>query len=948
MAHHKRACDKQCLVNPDPVLREALHDAEEWLPSLEDVFSVQVPTISNVPTGCQQMWGTVLERELYSVAKYNTVEAWTRLLMLAKCVLVASRRAGKRNRGDHLSVSHLCEAWARGEQKWLWVRATRGQPAAKSRSVAVDSKRTFETAVTHARQGRLGRACSTLSSSGLAPDDEATGRKLADKHPVCGAPDPVPNLDGDAAALSINSQFNLRGLLASFSKDVGTDGTNFRVQHLVDACNSQLARPVLSTLRSVVNLLLSGRAHEDVRPFLAGAKLTALVKGESDIRPIAAGNVFRRIASKCVCQLSQARFRVALGKLQAGVACPAGAEIVVHSTRAVVDARWSDPDFVLLKVDFANAFNSIDRHALLMQCRESFPDLLPWVRWCYGDQPWLFHPTGNLRSCVGVQQGDPLGPFLFCLVLRVLTARVVARCPDLYLHQWYLDDGVIGGSSADVLRALSVLRQEGPTLGLNLNLSKCELFSSDLDNFDVVLHTAGLGSCVYPAELRQRSDTANFLLLGSPFGDTAFCSAYVHKLCASNRTLLGRFPKLEDPQVALHLLRRCASFSKFVYVARTTPPLLIRHALSECDDDIRDSLATFAALQLSDSAWSQAQLPLSRGGLGLRSVAEHCAAAFISSHIRALPSVVTEHLSSAVDMFGFQARRKMGVPEVDAFMADPPHQRALSSELDKLRSASLMEDSLLVDRMRLQSCFAPRSSAWLAALPCKGPLDLTLKADEMQAALQHRLGLPLADPEERCTYCDKELDVAGHHHITCSHGSFVNPRHNKLRTALFELCAAAGLNPSEEEGGFERDRTRPADVLVQSWKLGQAAAFDLTVVSPLTSENLFGAGLDECVERAASLKHDQNDEKCSALGWLCVPLAVDSYGHWCVEAHTAFTEIALRLSVRTKVTFSIALSSIFHTLGVILARHNAIALIARRAHRFSIGAREVLSAGSRS
>jgi hypothetical protein len=158
----------------------------------------------------------------------------------------------------------------------------------------------------------------------------------------------------------------------------------------------------------------------------------------------------------------------------------------------------------------------------------------------------------------------------------------------------------------------------------------------------------------------------------------------------------------------------------------------------------------------------------------------------------------------------------------------------------------------------------------------------------------------------------------------------------------------AGLNPSKEEGGYERDRTRPADVLVPDWKLGKSAAFDLTVVSPLTSENLSGAGANDVVERAASVKHDENDPKCSAFGWLCVPLAVDSYGQWCLEAHNAFTEIAIRLSVRTKATFSSSLSMIFNTLGVILARHNAIALIARRARPFSIGAREVLSAGSHS
>src|SRR6185312_16402187 len=125
IASHKRACDRHLVSVSDPVLREALVDIDEYLPDLLDVFAADVPTVSSVPTGCQQAWGTVLERELNRVSRENTVEAWTRLLMLPKCVLVASRRAGKRNRGDHLSVSYLCEAWTRGELKWLWTRATR-------------------------------------------------------------------------------------------------------------------------------------------------------------------------------------------------------------------------------------------------------------------------------------------------------------------------------------------------------------------------------------------------------------------------------------------------------------------------------------------------------------------------------------------------------------------------------------------------------------------------------------------------------------------------------------------------------------------------------------------------------------------------------------------------------------------------------------------------------
>ena len=119
------------------------------------------------------------------------------------------------------------------------------------------------------------------------------------------------------------------------------------------------------------------------------------------------------------------------------------------------------------------------------------------------------------------------------------------------------------------------------------------------------------------------------------------------------------------------------------------------------------------------------------------------------------------------------------------------------------------------------------------------------------------------------------------------------------------------------------------------------------MVSPLTQQLLLGAGDGDAVTVAEREKHAHNDPKCAELHWQCVPLAVDSYGQWGDEAHFAFTEIALRLSKRTKVTVSSAQHSLYNTLGVILARHNATSILARRALPYSIGAREVLSSSSR-
>ena len=74
---------------------------------------------------------------------------------------------------------------------------------------------------------------------------------------------------------------------------------------------------------------------------------------------------------------------------------------------------------------------------------------------------------------------DPLGPLLFASVLHMLIASLEAddECFDLLLQAWYLDDGALAGSCPAVLRAVHLIEELGPALGVHVNLAKRELFS---------------------------------------------------------------------------------------------------------------------------------------------------------------------------------------------------------------------------------------------------------------------------------------------------------------------------------------------------------------------------------------------------------------------------------------------------------------------------------------
>ena len=70
--------------------------------------------------------------------------------------------------------------------------------------------------------------------------------------------------------------------------------------------------------------------------------------------------------------------------------------------------------------------------------------------------------------------------------------------------------------------------------------------------------------------------------------------------------------------------------------------------------------------------------------------------------------------------------------------------------------------------------------------------------------------------------------------------------------------------------------------LLMSGKGQRPAAFDVTVTFPLTPATLGDAcnSAGIAAYTAECRKHSSNDPKCRELGWVCIPLAIKTYGNW--------------------------------------------------------------------
>src|SRR5664279_3829707 len=121
-----------------------------------------------------------------------------------------------------------------------------------------------------------------------------------------------------------------------------------------------------------------------------------------------------------------------------------------------------------------DAFNTLRRDAMLSAVFDTIPELYRFCHLAYSNSSFLKFGPHTLLSEEGPQQGDPLGPLLFCITVHPLLSSLVSN-----LVLGFLDDFTVGGSVTSVSKDIDLIATESARLGLHLNVEKCELISQE-------------------------------------------------------------------------------------------------------------------------------------------------------------------------------------------------------------------------------------------------------------------------------------------------------------------------------------------------------------------------------------------------------------------------------------------------------------------------------------
>jgi hypothetical protein len=544
-----------------------------------------------------------------------------------------------------------------------------------------------------------------------------------------------------------------------------------------------------------------------------------------------------------------------------------------------------------------NAFNCLDREAMLAQAALRTPHLMPWLQNLYGSPlPLLVKGTQQRRviwSKCGPQQGCPFGTLLFALGIH----PVIQQLRGLWLNVWYADDGLLMGPTRAVEAALLHLQTSFADIGLELNMSKCVTWGPGLalpTNSALTLQNT---ACVPWAQ------GSGIVVLGSPvtYPDTqhSFMRTFWAAKVAEVRALLRKISAIGHAQIQHALIRACADVTRVNHLLRSTSTSGLDSQLLTMQDHLVEAVETIMGRCLQDDQRTQVFLPIRLSGMGVgnplsfRPSARVTAVAsflrdFLWKHdwipqplLDRVPPDFSAHLRTLLDTLGAE------VQPLHDWHRDPrtvlhsgPRplaQQTWNDKVDALRHRAWLQTGTQRDMCR-KALQTTNSGAWLGSLP-SAHFNTLIEHCDYRILLQWWLGMSLVSVDagnSTCAQCGSALDAWGDHAVSCARNG-ITTRHGAIQDWLITTARSAGVQCSREEG--LEDRSRPGDVLLHHWAGRGPLAVDVTCVNPLRPSTT--CPTPELVRTFLSAeekrKRTKYADKCAEAGWGFLPLVMHPF-----------------------------------------------------------------------
>ena len=516
--------------------------------------------------------------------------------------------------------------WRNGDIDRLWNEAVaehqRREEAGRSHSAPLSkekqAQRNGKRVEQLVRLGEFRKAMTALESSGVADlSQQSAMDELRNKHPD----EPAPHSIDQRTAPARFKADELLKVRSRMSRTASGGIDQFSCQDFLDCAFFTDSTRFLDEWLSCVDLLESGKVSGSVLTFLCGARLTALLKKDWGLRPVASGSLLRRTWG-CMLALHQSKaIKLLVGPRQFGVECADGTLAAATAFEKMAFSALNHPDKVSLQVDFENAFNMISRAVLKRIVKMKCPELVRYFNACYSEHTALVCANGAIVwSRSGVQQGDPMGSYLFALFLADILGTVKVDDIGLDFHAAYHDDVMVVGFADRVALFLQRMNGVQRTHRSKLKEGKSHWYGTTAPPEEV-------------AHLVEHHHELEAVVLGVPIGSASFVNGTIEKVVDKWEASALAIRHVPDVLCRLELLLRCLSVCRVTHLLRARFQTGADASWQvRFDNRLRTELTRIVGSQLSEKNWRLAQLSVGNGGPGLHTIKLTKSAAFISSH----------------------------------------------------------------------------------------------------------------------------------------------------------------------------------------------------------------------------------------------------------------------------------------------------------------------------
>jgi len=520
----------------------------------------------------------------------------TWLKVTVACQLLLQKPNGVTSTTEHMDVlKDRLELWSAGEVQELWLEGQCIQ--AHLPSTYKSSRRAAPAAndTEFSRQlfaGKFRAAMDMLSTghrSGVLkvgdianPQTGATVRDvLISKHPPSVDPPDDALLDKDEDIPRSVTFSGINGkLIKQTSREIsgsaGPSGMDADDWKRLLTCYGSASDKLCANLAAATRVLCKEDLGTGDVAALTAARLIPLDK-QPGVRPIAVGEVHRRIMCKAVMKVAERDVRAATAPLQLCVGIPYACEAGVHSMVRLFDDPATE---AVLFVDATNAFNSMNRKAALHNIPRVCPVLGKIFRNTYRDPVRLFVTGGGeVSSTEGTCQGDPLAMAFYAAAMMPLVDRLQTSCPTT-TQKWYADDDAAAGKVRNLHQYWTNIEVEGPKFGYYPNATKSILLVKPGFIDEATALFAGSGVAI-------TSEGATYL--GAALGQRTFCQDFVQGKVDAWTAEVRQCSKFAEtqPHASYTTLTR-GLIPKWLYLARAMPECA--EAFKRLDDSAQQLL----------------------------------------------------------------------------------------------------------------------------------------------------------------------------------------------------------------------------------------------------------------------------------------------------------------------------------------------------------------------